>query len=89
LIVLTSIMIKLIGLDTDWHKILNPLDSDTDAQYDAFIEQCIFIISSNNVPPKIFSSKKKRKPRDRRILMRKRKKLRKRFQNLKTYRKTC
>eukprot|EP00111_Clytia_hemisphaerica_P007365 TCONS_00021409-protein len=69
---------------TDWHKILNPLDLDPDAQYDAFIKQCIFIISSNNVPPKIFSSKKKRKPRDRRILMRKRKKLRKRFQNLKT-----
>ena len=70
--------------DTDWLEILNPLESDPDAQYDAFINQCINIISSNNVPSKIFSSKKKSKPRDRRILMRKRKKLRKRFNNPKT-----
>ena len=70
--------------DTDWHKLLTPLDSDPDTQYKVFIDKCINIISSNNVPPKIFTNKKKSIPRDRQILMKKRKKLRKRFTSRKS-----
>ena len=74
--------------NTDWHSILTPLDSDPDTQYETFINKCINIISSNDVPPKIFKNhSKKLIPRDRRILMRKRKKLRKRFSSRKTAKK--
>ena len=74
--------------NTDWHSILSPLDSDPDTQYETFINKCINIISSNNVPPKIFKNhNKKLIPRDRQILMRKRKKLRKRFSSCKTTKK--
>ena len=62
----------------DWRAILSPI-SDQDKQYNAFLDKCINVITENHVPSRM--SKKSTKiiiPRDRRVLMRKRLKLKKR-----------
>ena len=63
--------------DIDWENILKSYDSNPDEQYNIFIKKCIDVITSNNTPLRK-PLKKKAVPRDRRILMRKRKKLKKR-----------
>ena len=63
--------------DIDWDSVLNPYNFNPEKQYDLFIEKCIDIITASNTPLRKLS-KKKIIPRDRRILMRKRKKLKKR-----------
>ena len=62
--------------DIDWDNVLKTYDSNPDEQYNIFIKKCIDVITSNNIPLRK-PLKKKIVPSDRRILMRKRKKLKK------------
>ena len=71
--------------DIDWASINNDLNSinwqlslkdheSPDAQYNSFLQKCLGIIA-NKVPLKTMPKKRKTIPRDRCILMRRRKKL--------------
>ena len=69
--------------ETNWLDILKPFESDPEKQYDVFLNVCIDVLVANNVPSRK-PKKKQTIPRDRRILMRKRKKLKKKIPNNKT-----
>ena len=61
----------------NWNAILKPLESDPEKQYNVFLDECIAVLVANKVPLRKPPMKQKVIPLDRRILMRKRKKLRK------------
>ena len=63
----------------DWEETLNSI-SDPDEQYKTFLNECVAVIISNQVPQRKPNKPKRIIPRDRRILMRKRTKLKKRRQ---------
>ncbi|XP_066920921.1 uncharacterized protein [Clytia hemisphaerica] len=69
--------------DIDWENILKTYDSNPDEQYNVFLEKCIDVITKSNIPLRT-PIKKTIIPRDRRILMRKRMKLKKRQLNKNT-----
>ena len=64
-----------------WYNWLVWNSADPEKQYNVFLESCIAVLNSNEVPLRKTSKKKNIIPRDRRILMRKRNKLRKKFPN--------
>ena len=66
-----------------WQKVLEPHQTDPDNQYKIFINKCLNVIE-DKVPLKKSKKTHKAIPRDRRILMRKRRKVTKKFQNNRT-----
>jgi len=70
--------------DICWHDFLMTYESNPDEQYNAFLEKCLEVLTANNLPLRKPPKKKTFIPRDRRILMRKRRKLKKRSPSNKT-----
>ena len=66
----------------NWSAILNVQDSNPDKQYKIFLDTCLHVVS-DKIPSKV-RKKPKIIPRERRILMRKRRKLSKKFMDSKT-----
>ena len=70
----------------DWHKTLHST-SDPEKQYETFIDKCISVISANEVPSRKPKNSHKIIPRDRRVLMRNRAKLKRKHRSNKNVQK--